>query len=541
MINGPFELPLPKGLFLSPRRHTPTAWLDGLRGYAALLVFFCHYFFAYFHTTKFVYGTVPKPGAVVPHGNFIPYGSPVWNGTAIDEPMPYMNRGIFQLPILRLLVFGDPMVSIFFIVSGYALSMKPLSLIRRGPSAQSDLLSSLASSIFRRPVRLLLPCLVSTFLVAIAVRLGLFYYSSLLAGDEHGGAPNFHRYFRGWAHEATPDVFPDFYEQFWDWCYSMGAFMDFFNHHHWVMTKYDIHLWTIPVEFRCSLLLYLTLAATAQLTSQARLAILGILVTGACSWGDMWEMGLFWSGMALCEFDMIRDEEAANSDDLEQSNVPQWPVEQWLFTLIAALYLLSYPIIFAEYTPFYSWMSWLQVQGLRESDQFRIWHCTGAVLLVMAVSNSKPLKDFFSNRFARYLGRISYALYMVHGPINRALGYSLVFQLWIIFGNRNQMQYNTAVFIGFVVVFAAVMYSADLFCWTIDEPIVRFAKWLEDSLRDQDHIPRIVVPEPQIDSLEMDALRRGTSLPPGYLERLEEQPVGVASLQRTINDDLKRH
>jgi len=526
MFKGPFELPLPKGLFLSPKRHTPTAWLDGLRGYAALLVFFCHYFFAYFHTTKFVYGTVPAKGAVVPHGNFIPYGNPVGGGTAIEEPMPYMNRGIFQLPILRLLVFGDPMVAIFFIVSGYALSMKPVSLIRRGPSAQSDLLSALASSIFRRPVRLLLPCLVSTFLVVVAVRMGLFYYSSLLAGDEHGGAQNFHKYFRGWAHEATPDVFPDFYEQFWDWVYSMSAFMDFFNHHHWRMTKYDIHLWTIPVEFRCSLLLYLTQAATAQLTSQARLTILAALVIGACSWGDVWEMGLFWSGMALCEYDMIRDEEAAASQDLQEKTDIEWPVQQWLLTFLAGLYLLSYPIIFAEFTPFYSWMSWAKVQGLRESDQFRIWHCIGAVLLVMAISNSQPLKDFFSNRFARYLGRISYALYMVHGPINRALGYSLVYQLWFIVGNRTQTQYNTAVLLGFVVVFVAVLYGADLFCRTIDEPIVRFAKWLEDSLRDPDKIPRpVVVPEPQIDSLEMDALRRGLSpLPEGYLGRLEAQP-----------------
>jgi hypothetical protein len=60
------------------------------------------------------------------------------------------NRGLFQLPIFRLFYSGPPMVAIFFVISGFALSLKPLSLIRVEDWEQS--LHTMASLIFRRGI-----------------------------------------------------------------------------------------------------------------------------------------------------------------------------------------------------------------------------------------------------------------------------------------------------------------------------------------------------------------------------------------------------
>ena len=60
-------------------------------------------------------------------------------------------------------------MSIFFVLSGHVLSIKPLQHIRSGNS--SALLTSLSSSLFRRPIRLFLP----TIPAILATFLGLYF------------------------------------------------------------------------------------------------------------------------------------------------------------------------------------------------------------------------------------------------------------------------------------------------------------------------------------------------------------------------------
>jgi peptidoglycan/LPS O-acetylase OafA/YrhL len=90
-----------------PTRVSHTAWLDGARGLAAFFVFLRHFEFCYHRKGSISYGTVKDP------------------------KYPNENHHLLQLPVLRLLYSGEAMVAIFFVISGYALSLKALKLIRK--------------------------------------------------------------------------------------------------------------------------------------------------------------------------------------------------------------------------------------------------------------------------------------------------------------------------------------------------------------------------------------------------------------------------
>jgi len=119
----------------------PTSYLDGLRGIASVLVFFCHY-------TENNFGELTRT-----------YG--------INENIP---SGLIQLPYFRVLFSGRPMVHIFFVISGFVLSYKPIKSIHARD--MDKCFSTLSSSTFRRAFRLFGPCVVSTFIIMCLAKMG---------------------------------------------------------------------------------------------------------------------------------------------------------------------------------------------------------------------------------------------------------------------------------------------------------------------------------------------------------------------------------
>lgn len=133
----------------TPRKLHPTSYLDGLRGFAALFVVFHH-----------IKLTFPGRFKALDLG---------YHSTPQD---PSLSAHFIQLPILRVLYNGQGMVAIFFVVSGYVLSYKPLKLIRKRDPA--TLLDSMASMIFRRHMRLYLPLIFTTFVPMVMGYLGAY-------------------------------------------------------------------------------------------------------------------------------------------------------------------------------------------------------------------------------------------------------------------------------------------------------------------------------------------------------------------------------
>jgi hypothetical protein len=118
-----------------------TAYLDGMRGLAALFVYFCHYTYQCF---------------VIAEG---------WGSKDT-------NYDLLKLPFLRFWYQGPPMVCVFFVISGYALSLKPLKQMRS--NAWDGFAGTMSSMTFRRGIRLFLPTAVSTLMIVLLLRLGAY-------------------------------------------------------------------------------------------------------------------------------------------------------------------------------------------------------------------------------------------------------------------------------------------------------------------------------------------------------------------------------
>lgn len=172
---------------ICPSKLAPTAYLDGMRGLAALFVFFCHYFYQAF--------TIAKS----------------W-GTGED------NYHFLKLPIVRLWYQGPPAVCVFFIISGYALSYRPLKLIRDG--AMSDLATTMSSLTFRRGIRLYLPTAISTLMIIILLRMGAYEWTRAFAKDR--------TYMKNIV-EPHPARMKSAYAQYRDWAIHMYNFIHVFD------------------------------------------------------------------------------------------------------------------------------------------------------------------------------------------------------------------------------------------------------------------------------------------------------------------------
>lgn len=234
--------------FLTSRAYThqrelgPTSYLIALRGVAALIVIFQHF--------------------------------------DASEMIPWMN-----LPILGVFSRGTAMVCIFFIISGYSLAYKPMTLIHQQDA--SKLLGSLAGSVFRRYLRLYIPCLIAIILMYVLVVTGLAENPWVPSEDN------------AWL--QTLDALKDIVS-------FANPFHDVLGYWHpWTFrSKYLFQLWTIPVEYRGSLVVFLALAGTCMLSTRARTTILCILVPLAFLYKVVY-IALFVVGIVMAERSLLRN------------------------------------------------------------------------------------------------------------------------------------------------------------------------------------------------------------------------------------------
>ncbi|TLS25332.1 hypothetical protein PpBr36_07754 [Pyricularia pennisetigena] len=460
----------------------PTAYLDGMRGVAAFAVFFCHYFYTCFRIAE-GYGFGDK------------------------------NYNILKLPFIRLWYQGPPMVCVFFVISGYALSLKPLKLARAAaaprsstssPSPTEAFSTTMSSFIFRRFFRLFLPTAISTFLIVILLRIGAYEWTRDFAHNKE---------FMRNVQEMHPGRLETTSEQLWDWLRAMFEFIHVWD---WQpfggSTAYDVHLWTIPVEFRCSMVLFLTIAGVARLRTAVRLVVL-LLLALFCYRSDRWDMLLFYSGTILAELDLIRN---AHSDPTTNAAVALSPVSPelpsmsssspallrsptsnspgfanhgrprplrrmlWSALSILALYFMSQPDVGSEDTP--GWVFLTSCIPEWWSDKYRYWQTIGSILFVAAVGRLPFWQRVFSTSPAQYLGRISYSVYLMHGPVLHTVGYMIEARSWEAVSaakEGGEARYIAGFVLGSFFIVPIVVWVADVFCRAVDAPVVKFSKWLE--------------------------------------------------------------
>ncbi|KAL4922514.1 acyltransferase family-domain-containing protein [Aspergillus aurantiobrunneus] len=436
------------------------AALDGLRGWACLLVFNFHFLFTY-----------------------------TWK-VAVGWGFNNENFYLYQLPIIHVLVSGHIMVAIFFVISGYVLSYKPLKLIHS--RSWEETFISVTSSTFRRGLRLYVPSIVGIFLVLIAVRLGAYNYSQKILHEGHT--------IRGTNEQHPPIMVRSLSKQLWDWYFTLARLMDPFD---WALyyNNYNPHLWTIPVEFRCSIVLFLTILATSRVKTVVRISLVSTLVWFCMRYGR-WDVVLFLCGMLMAEADLIQglwehrpspgegDKEKRAWSSHNRASLPQQRSafhllsrKRWIALFILGLYLGSTPNTGYKFTPFYMW-TW-HVTPKTYPEPHRFPQTLGAVMIVYSINHSKDIQKLFVNPLSQYLGKISFAFYIVHGPILHSLGYSLMPNIWRITGKETDFQYCFGFLIGWFICLAISLWAGDLFWRMVDIPSVNLSRWVESKVLTQ--------------------------------------------------------
>ncbi|TAQ88171.1 hypothetical protein B7494_g3475 [Chlorociboria aeruginascens] len=434
----------------SPRKQHPTSYLDGMRGIAALWVMGYHISLDWF------------PEALRP-----------WDG----RTQPW----IVQLPWLRLLIDGRAMVAVFFVVSGFSISYKPLKLIRNNDIVgYSD---AVTSFIFRRYLRLFLPILIVSFFIMLIAHLRL-------VGEGFG---------------SDVPLMPLISDQFLDWWYEFRRFASPFKavgiKHLWDDTfPYDRNLWTIPYEFRGSMIIYLVIISTANFSSFVRLVVIGSLAAYTL-YIYAWDLFIFLSGTALAEIHLILARKSSRSPrpNLEpykhlfsKHSSSFWakcrPIVMkvfWFANFLFATFLLGMPDMELNgSSPGYTTLwSWTPSQYLNlDYDIYRFWQAVGAVYLVAVIDQAKFLQPLFTNSVSQYFGKISYAFYMVHGTVLKTWGWNMGQKIMNLTGRDTEWGYAIG---GALIYFSSlvlVVWIADVVTRFVDEQCVWFGKWLYDAL-----------------------------------------------------------
>ena len=416
----------------------PTDYLDGLRGVASLFVFFDHYLVG-FHDELLQYSYGEGD-----HWNFL------------------------QLPFIRTAYAGSAMVSIFFVISGYVLSQRCIVAMRN--NQHDKVYSILTSTTFRRGMRLYLPSLIASACCFVAIVLG-FLPSQI---PHHWSVwREMHNFI---------DFVNDFLFKFWAWDINFNGY-------------YAPQLWTIPLEYKCSMILFMQILVVSRCTSFVRLA-LQVMTILYLFYADRWDVATFISGMLIAELNVIADErrkktvEARGPNQLASRSLVQRSrdcfssflvkLPLWII-LIAGWYLTGFPGSDAEHTPGYGWLThfWRGDWDYK----FRFWIAVAAILIIFATSFLRPAQAFFTTSIARYLGKISYALYLVHALMNRTLRLYIWHTFWKVLQWESEEGDDAKLeggwFMGTIIYIPMVLWVADIFWRLVDIPMVKVAKWVE--------------------------------------------------------------
>ncbi len=434
------------------------AALNGLRGVACLVVFNYHLLFVWTHSTDVSWGTVIDT-----------------EGLDENEIMKYQNndqKSLLQLPFIRLLYAGHAMVIVFFVISGYVLSHKPMKLMRT--SKFEELQRVLSSSVFRRGLRLFGPTIVGTFITMLLTSAGYFEAGKSVRTDPVTYRGN---------NEEHPLLFSTFNEQIWDWVRSMGSLIS--NVWNWDLyfNNYDPHLWTIPLEFRSSIVLFITLLAFSRLRPAARLVLMFSLVSICLLCWARWEVFLFLAGMIFAELDIISGifTETPLLEEKVTSRSRHSLGWFWAGIMLVGLFFNSCPSVQPENAPGYMYLATV-VPEPYSWQRGRPFQAIGGCLMVWSFMHLPRIQRMFTTAIAQYLGQISYAFYIVHGPILHGFGYSFVLRCWSLTGKETSLGFASGLALAVLVILPLAIWVADLFWRAIDTPCVELAKWIETKL-----------------------------------------------------------
>lgn len=427
-----------------PDKLKRTAYLDGIRGFAALLVY-CQHHVLWAHYDE---------------------------NTMLERGFGFDHKYAFAtFPVARnFFTGGHYAVTVFFIISGYVLTVKPMSLMQAGDHVKLG--DNVASALFRRWLRLYLPLMATTFVYMLTWH--LFGFGKLYVTP------------------AEPQA--NLWDEIWNWYAEFKNFSFVFNTGGKPWFSYNFHTWSIPVEMKGSIIVYTAAQAFSRLAKNARLlAELGLIFYFLYV-ADGWYGAIFTAGMLLGDLDQL-----AAKAELPRFLVRLEPYKKFIYyhLLAISLYLGGVPshswdLQELRQTRGWYYLSYLKPQAVFDFKWFYLFWASA--FLVASAPRIPWLRRFFETRACQYLGRVCYALYLVHGPVLWIVGDRLYAATgWWKAEHQQHLPWWVDRFklpksgplgleVSFlapqVVLFPLTLWLADVVTRAFDDPAVRFSQWL---------------------------------------------------------------
>lgn len=414
-----------------------TTWLNGLRGLAAVSVVFSH------------------------ARTYVSYPWPCEWGRGWTSA----NPRLLELPIIRLF-YGGP-IGLFFVISGYAISYRALRMAGNGEFHK--VYDTVVSQLFRRGIRLYIPCAVIALWSVFAHHLELFFGPDIKIDAR---AETLGSTIRWWSNGMI---------------YGMNPFQpNFKNPWQNPLAEINMAFWTIPIEYRGSLLVFGLLLLLARVPRSRRLTFMVSYALYLVYIGQ-WDYFLFVSGMMCCELHNMNTDRPIHlalteTDVRTQPESPSPKRKAWhTIALFACLYVMSQPEIEDGNgdAPFYDTLDYWSPESWKSN---RFWPCMASVAFLYLVEFTGITKAFFESTVMQYLGEISFSMYLLHPSFLTIIArrfHSMVFGwtaglggFWI-----KEILCQTTLAIMFLPI---LFWAADISTRHIDYASVMAGKWCEN-------------------------------------------------------------
>jgi peptidoglycan/LPS O-acetylase OafA/YrhL len=413
-----------------------TSWLDGLRGVAALQVFFFHFFGRYIKWSR-SFGSSPE------------------------------DRYIHQLPIFRSIWgAGSSAVSVFFLISGYAITVKSLHLLRQ--RQYDDLYKGLSSSLIRRGFRLYLPlillsipmlCLIRT---VDMVRDG-YAYDSEVKDSWH---MQFVHLVNATDDHINPFMYPDTNPSHNRYAYLPPS-------------------WTIPLEYQGSIAIYLLVMVVSRIELfQTRFVILAGMALYSLHRGAWW-ISNFVGGMILADYELEQASKRNRPTAKDHRVFGSMYNVCCFITFCVGFYLGGMPPDFDLYDfdpkpkPGYEIFYQLYPPHFmfRMKDPVRwYWYWSGT-FTVVSISQLPWMRLILDTKLCQWLGKLSFSLYLVHAAVIGALSTPLQAAISNVTEHKGVLcLFEFSIITPLVFILSGVVERY------IDQPSVRLAKKVEQYL-----------------------------------------------------------
>lgn len=423
-----------------------STWADGLRGIAAIYVAASHLVLCFARQY------------------YLPCCADDTNRTPL----------LFQRPIFRLIASGHAWVAIFFVLLGFVNALKPIRQARNGDSESA--LSGLSKAAFRRSFRLVLPAATATIISWALCQLGTYEISR--------NSDAF------WLYLNTPAPAGSFCEAISDLVKSLLATWRLGGNN-----KYDQPQWALIHLLQGSIITFFVLLATVQLTSVWRSVTVALCLFWSWSWTQALNDPLVGytvcGGIILAEFSVSPYPSILAAIPLVSTVISP-------MLAVVGLTLMSFPGSSPEGAP---WSADLKSFFLAvfpstvHKSIARLSGSTGALLLCFAILCSPHLRRMLSVEPLRWLGRISFPIYLLHATVMRTV------LAWFVFlgqplqefpvdsseGAETVMRHAqpgaVRIGLGIMLMAAVTLYASHLWQNNLEPAFGKITAWAENKMK----------------------------------------------------------